>query len=243
ASSRQRVEDAHRVVEDIVSAGRTVYGVNTGFGKLSDVHIEPSQLSQLQINLVRSHSCGLGPPLSEQETRAMMLLRANVLALGYSGCRPALIDTLLAMLERGVTPVIPEKGSVGASGDLAPLAHLALAMIGEGEAVYRGETSIGAEAFRRAGIEPLQLEGKEGLALLTGPQAMHACSMRTACAACRRCTVPCAALWLTRVRLLKLKPAAPLTIRSCSLRREKYCPAATFTVRHWPLHLIMPPWR
>ena len=146
ASSRQRVEDAHRVVEDIVSAGRTVYGVNTGFGKLSDVHIEPSQLSQLQINLVRSHSCGLGPPLSEQETRAVMLLRANVLALGYSGCRPALIDTLLAMLERGVTPVIPEKGSVGASGDLAPLAHLALAMIGEGEAVYRGETSIGAEA-------------------------------------------------------------------------------------------------
>ena len=174
ASSRQRVEDAHRVVEDIVSAGRTVYCVNTGFGKLSDVHIEPSQLSQLQINLVRSHSCGLGPPLSEQETRAMMLLRANVLALGYSGCRPALIDTLLAMLERGVTPVIPEKGSVGASGDLAPLAHLALAMIGEGEAVYRGETSIGAEAFRRAGIEPLQLEVKEGLALLNGTQAMAA---------------------------------------------------------------------
>src|SRR5436190_7707255 len=174
ASSRQRVEDAHRVVEDIVSAGRTVYGVNTGFGKLSDVHIEPSQLSQLQINLVRSHSCGLGPPLSEQETRAVMLLRANVLALGYSGCRPALIDTLLAMLERGVTPVIPEKGSVGASGDLAPLAHLALAMIGEGEAVYRGETSTGAEALRRAGIETLQLEVKEGLALLNGTQAMAA---------------------------------------------------------------------
>lgn len=174
AAARARVEEAHRVVESIVVAGRTVYGVNTGFGKLSDVHIEPSQLSQLQLNLVRSHSCGLGPPLSEHETRAMMLLRANVLALGYSGCRPVLIDTLTAMLERGVTPVIPEKGSVGASGDLAPLAHLALAMIGEGKAFYAGETLTGAEAFKRAGLEPLQLEVKEGLALLNGTQAMAA---------------------------------------------------------------------
>jgi histidine ammonia-lyase len=173
-AARARVEEAHRVVESIVTEGRTVYGVNTGFGKLSDVHIEPSRLSQLQLNLVRSHSCGLGPPLSEAETRAMMLLRANVLALGYSGCRPILIDTLAAMLERGVVPVIPEKGSVGASGDLAPLAHLALAMIGEGEAVYRGETLSGSEALKRAGIEPLQLEVKEGLALLNGTQALAA---------------------------------------------------------------------
>src|SRR6266480_1350184 len=107
ADARARVEQSRRVVEKIVAEGRTVYGVNTGFGKLSDVHIEPSQLRQLQLNLVRSHSCGLGSPLSEAETRAMMLLRANVLALGYSGCRPVLIDTLATLLDRGVTPVIP----------------------------------------------------------------------------------------------------------------------------------------
>src|SRR3954452_2051437 len=174
ARARARVEASRKVVEEIVAGGRTVYGVNTGFGKLSDVHIAVSQLRQLQLNLVRSHACGVGPPLSEAETRAMMLLRANVLALGYSGCRPVLIDTLTAMLERGVCPVIPEKGSVGASGDLAPLAHLALVIIGEGEAFYRGERLQGAVALERAGIEPVQLEVKEGLALLNGTQAMGA---------------------------------------------------------------------
>ena len=143
------------VVEKIVAENRTVYGVNTGFGKLSDVRIDPSQLRELQLNLVRSHSCGLGNPLSEAEARAMLLLRANVLACGLSGARPVVIETLVAMLERGVTPVIPEKGSVGASGDLAPLAHLALAAIGEGEAFYKGERLAGAEALKRAGIEPL----------------------------------------------------------------------------------------
>ena len=174
AGARARVEASRKVVEEIVAADRTVYGVNTGFGKLSDVHIDVSQLRQLQLNLVRSHACGVGPPLSEPETRAMMLLRANVLALGYSGCRPVLIDTLTAMLERGVCPVIPEKGSVGASGDLAPLAHLALVLIGEGEAFYRGERLQGAIALERAGIERVQLEVKEGLALLNGTQAMGA---------------------------------------------------------------------
>src|SRR5436309_782381 len=174
APARVRVEQSRKVVENIVAEGRTVYGVNTGFGKLSDVHIEPTQLRELQLNLVRSHSCGLGPPLSESEARAMLLLRANVLAQGYSGCRPALIETLIAMLERGVTPVIPEKGSVGASGDLAPLAHLALTVIGEGEAFYRDEKVPSAEALRRAEIQPLQLEVKEGLALLNGTQAMAA---------------------------------------------------------------------
>ena len=174
AASRARVEQSRIVVEKIVAEGRTVYGVNTGFGKLSDVRIEPSQLRELQLNLVRSHSCGLGPPLSEAEARAMLLLRANVLAQGYSGCRPALIEMLIAMLARGVTPVIPEKGSVGASGDLAPLAHLALTVIGEGEAFYRGERIPSAAALRLAEIEPLQLEVKEGLALLNGTQAMAA---------------------------------------------------------------------
>jgi histidine ammonia-lyase len=174
AAARERVAQSRRVVETIVAEGRTVYGVNTGFGKLSDVRIEPSQLRELQLNLVRSHSCGLGSPLSEAEARAMLLLRANVLALGYSGCRPILIETLLQLLERGVTPVIPEKGSVGASGDLAPLAHLALTVIGEGEAFYGGERMPSKQALQRAEIEPVQLEVKEGIALLNGTQAMVA---------------------------------------------------------------------
>ena len=172
--ARVRVEQARRVVQDIVEQGRTVYGVNTGFGKLSDVSIDRADLIQLQLNLVRSHSVGLGDPLSEAEARAMLLLRANVLAAGFSGARPLVIETLLAMLEKGVTPVIPEKGSVGASGDLAPLAHLALAAIGEGEAFCRGERLAAAIALERAGITPLQLEVKEGLALLNGTQAMGA---------------------------------------------------------------------
>jgi histidine ammonia-lyase len=151
-----------------------VYGVNTGFGKLSDVSIDRADLEQLQLNLVRSHSCGLGDPLSDEEARAMVLLRANVLASGFSGARPLVIDTLIAMLEKGVTPVIPEKGSVGASGDLAPLAHLALAAIGEGEAFFEGERLPSAMALERAGITPLQLEVKEGLSLLNGTQAMGA---------------------------------------------------------------------
>jgi histidine ammonia-lyase len=172
--ARLRVEESRRIVEQIVAQKRTVYGVNTGFGKLSDVSIDQSDLRQLQLNLVRSHSCGLGEPLSDVEARAMLLLRANVLATGFSGARPLVIDTLIAMLERGVTPVIPEKGSVGASGDLAPLAHLAMAAIGEGDASYNGERLPGNVAMERAQIAPLQLEVKEGLALLNGTQAMGA---------------------------------------------------------------------
>src|SRR6195256_6606289 len=166
AEARVRCETSRAIVEKIVAENRTVYGVNTGFGKLSDVSIDPGQLRELQLNLVRSHSCGLGNPLSEAEARAILLLRANVLACGLSGARPVIAETLIAMLERGVTPVIPEKGSVGASGDLAPLAHLALAAIGEGSAFYKGERLAGIEALKRAGIEPLQLEVKEGLSLL-----------------------------------------------------------------------------
>ena len=174
AGARARAERARQVVQDIVAQKRTVYGVNTGFGKLSDVSIDESDLFQLQLNLVRSHSVGLGEPLPEDEARAMLLLRANVLASGFSGARPLVIETLIAMLEKGVTPVVPEKGSVGASGDLAPLAHLALAAIGEGEVFYRGERLAAGTALERAQIAPLQLEVKEGLALLNGTQAMGA---------------------------------------------------------------------
>jgi len=174
AAARGRVEASRRAVERIVAESRVVYGVNTGFGKLSDVTVPAAELRELQLNLVRSHACGVGAPLSEEETRAMMLLRANVLAKGFSGARAVVVETLLAMLARGVHPVVPELGSVGASGDLAPLAHLALCAVGEGEAVHRGERMPGGEALGRAGVEPLRLEAKEGLALLNGTQALTA---------------------------------------------------------------------
>lgn len=170
----ERVAQSRALIEEILAAGQTVYGVNTGFGKLSDVRIPPEKLAELQFNLVRSHAGGVGSPLSEGESRAMLLLRANVLAKGFSGVRPALLELLVSLLNAGVHPVIPEKGSVGASGDLAPLAHLALVVIGEGEAFYRGERIPGGEALRRAGLQPMQLAAKEGLALLNGTQAMTA---------------------------------------------------------------------
>lgn len=174
ASARWRMGAARAAVEKIIEESRVVYGVNTGFGKLSDVTVPADELRELQINLVRSHACGVGLPLPEDETRAMMLLRANVLAKGFSGARAVVAETLLSMLERGVIPVVPEKGSVGASGDLAPLSHLALCCVGEGEAFYEGERMPGGDALRRAGIEPLRLEAKEGLALLNGTQALTA---------------------------------------------------------------------
>jgi histidine ammonia-lyase len=169
-----RVRATRAVVERLLGQGRVVYGVNTGFGKLADIRIPDSEIEALQLDLVRSHACGLGTPLSEPETRAIMFLRGNVLALGFSGCRPELIQTLVEMLDRGVHPFVPEKGSVGASGDLAPLAHLALSMIGEGQSFYRGQLLDGAEALRAAGIKPIRLAAKEGLALLNGTQAMSA---------------------------------------------------------------------
>ena len=172
--SRRAVDRAREIIENIVGRGDVVYGVNTGFGKLADVMIPPDQLRELQINLVRSHSCGVGEALPERVVRAMILLRANVLAKGFSGCRPLVIETLIRMLNAGVHPVIPSRGSVGASGDLAPLAHLALVAIGEGEANYKGQKINGKDALSLAGIEPLMLEAKEGVALLNGTQAMTA---------------------------------------------------------------------
>jgi histidine ammonia-lyase len=172
--ARPRILASRKAIEQIVERDAVVYGVNTGFGKLSDVRIPHGELRQLQLNLVRSHACGIGHPLSEPEVRAMMVLRANVLALGFSGIRFEVIELLCEMLNRRVYPVVPEKGSVGASGDLAPLAHLALNLIGEGEAFLEGKRMASAEPLRRAQLKPVQLEAKEGLALLNGTQAMHA---------------------------------------------------------------------
>lgn len=170
----ERMKASRAVVDRVVASGATAYGINTGFGKLASVRISSEQVRQLQVNLVRSHASGVGPPLTEPETRAMMLLRANALAKGLSGIRPVVVERLCAMLNAGVHPVIPSQGSVGASGDLAPLAHLAHVVIGEGRAVYRGEAMDGTEAMRRAGVTPVALEAKEGLSLLNGTQGMLA---------------------------------------------------------------------
>jgi len=172
--ARSRVLAARTLVETWVAERRAVYGVTTGFGKLSSVRIESLQLEQLQANLIRSHAAGTGQPLSAPETRAAMLIRANVLAKGFSGVRSVVLSTLLEMLRLDVLPVIPEKGSVGASGDLAPSAHLALVMMGEGRAAYQGEILPGAEAMARAGIPTLTFQAKEGLALLNGTHVMSA---------------------------------------------------------------------
>src|SRR5438477_6195260 len=174
AVARPRILASHKVIEDIIARDELVYGVTTGFGKLSDVRIPRDALVELQLNLVRSHACGIGNPLSEPEVRAMLLLRANVLTLGFSGIRLEIVEMLCEMLNRGVCPVVPEKGSVGASGDLAPLAHLALSLIGEGESFFDGERMPSGDALRRVKLKPAHLEAKEGLALLNGTQAMHA---------------------------------------------------------------------
>src|SRR5207245_10547135 len=173
AAARPRILASRKVIENIIARDELVYGVSTGFGKLSDVRIPRDALGKLQLNLVRSHACGIGNPLSEPELRAMMLLRANVLALGFSGIRLELIEMLGEMLNRRLHPVVPGKGSVGASGDLAPLAHLALTLIGEGEAFFEGERMESGEALRRAKLKPVELQAKEGLALLNETQAMH----------------------------------------------------------------------
>src|SRR3984957_14800359 len=160
------------VVERLAAGDAPVYAVNTGVGLLADVRVPPEQLEQLQRNVVRSHACGVGEPLAREEVRAMMLIRANVLAKGFSGIRPIVAERLCDLLNRGVTPVVPSQGSVGASGDLAPLAHIALVLIGEGEAEFDGVRISGADALRRAGIEPIVLASKEGISLVNGTQGM-----------------------------------------------------------------------
>jgi len=173
--AREAVNRARAVVDALVANNKVSYAITTGVGKLSDARIAGDQIRELQTNLVRSHSVGVGEPLSIAETRAMMLLRANSLSKGYSGVRGVVIDALCEMLNRGVTPMVPSQGSVGASGDLAPLAHLALSLIGEGECVdEKGQRITSAESLRRAQIKPLVLEAKEAVSLINGTQGMLA---------------------------------------------------------------------
>lgn len=177
--AKKRVEACREMVDRLVNEGKVVYGVTTGFGKFSDVLISPEDATELQINLIRSHACAVGNPLPEPTVRTIMLLRANALAKGYSGIRLETLQLLIDCLNAGVHPVIPEQGSLGASGDLAPLSHLALVLMGEGEAIYRGELLSGAEALKRAGLTPITLAAKEGLALINGTQIMTSLGVLT----------------------------------------------------------------
>ena len=172
--ARARMDEAYAVVEALVAEGAVAYGVTTGFGDLASVSIRPEDTGRLQENLLMSHAAGVGPAFPVEVVRAMLLLRANTLALGHSGCRPLVVDRLLAFLASGVHPVVPEQGSLGASGDLAPLAHLALPLIGRGEVELGGHRMPALLALREVGLEPLRLEAKEGLALLNGTQMMGA---------------------------------------------------------------------
>jgi histidine ammonia-lyase len=189
--ARERVAASRRAIDAIAAAGDlapAVYGVNTGFGALAETRIHEGDVRALQRNLVRSHACGVGPDLGEAEVRGIMVLRAQVIALGYSGVRVEVVDALLAMLNAGVYPRIPSQGSVGASGDLAPLAHLALALIGEGEATFAGRRLPAAEALAAAGLAPVELQAKEGLSLINGTQYMTALGALALCEAARLAT-------------------------------------------------------
>ena len=172
--AQEKIQRARQAVEGFIERGEIIYGITTGFGAFKDKVISPEQTEQLQRNLLMSHAVGVGDPLDEATVRALMLIRANTLAKGHSGIRLENLEALLALINRGVHPVVPAKGSVGASGDLAPLAHTSLVLIGEGEAFYRGKRMSGAEALRRAGLAPIELGAKEGLALINGTAVMAA---------------------------------------------------------------------
>lgn len=173
-NAKIKVKKSRKIIEDIVEKDKVVYGVTTGFGKFSDVSISQEDCKKLQKNLIMSHACGYGEKFNKEIVRTIMLLRANALAKGYSGIRLETLNTLIEMINMGVHPQIPEKGSLGASGDLAPLAHMVLPMLGEGEAEYKGEILSGKEAMEKAGIPLVQLTAKEGLALINGTQVMTA---------------------------------------------------------------------
>jgi len=177
--AKVKVKQSRKVLEQLIKDKKKIYGVTTGFGAFGNITIPPEKTPELQLNLIRSHSAGAGKPASTDVVRAMMLLRANTLAKGYSGIRLQTLETLIEMLNKGVHPIVPEQGSVGASGDLAPLSHMTLVMIGEGEAEYKGEIVSGKEAMRNAAIQPVKLEAKEGVALNNGTQFMTAISALT----------------------------------------------------------------
>lgn len=170
----EKVKQSRTFVEEILSTEQTMYGINTGFGHLANVTINPSDLETLQLNLIHSHACGVGEPFSEEISRAMVLLRANALMKGNSGVRPVLIERLVDLLNHRIHPIIPQQGSLGASGDLAPLAHLALVLMGEGEVYYKGTRRPAIQALSQEGLQPLALKAKEGLALINGTQAITA---------------------------------------------------------------------
>lgn len=169
-----KIKKSRDLVDEFVEKEEIIYGITTGFGKFSDISISREDTETLQTNLIRSHACGVGKPLAEEDTRGAMLLRINTLAKGHSGIRLETLNTLIEMLNKGVHPIIPEKGSLGASGDLAPLAHMVLVMLGEGEAYYEGIRMPGKEAMEKAGIPTIQLTSKEGLALINGTPVMTA---------------------------------------------------------------------
>lgn len=182
-AAKTEINKSRKIVDNIVENNKTVYGVTTGFGKFADVSISNEDCKALQKNLILSHACGCGEPFPTDVVRTVMLLRANALAKGYSGIRLSTLETLIDMLNKGVHPVIPEKGSLGASGDLAPLAHMVLPMIGEGEAEYKGKVMSGREAMEKAGIPVVELTAKEGLALINGTQVMTAAGALALCEA------------------------------------------------------------
>jgi histidine ammonia-lyase len=206
-AARTRMRATRGIVDTLVAKGDAVYGGNTGFGKLSDIAIAPDQLAALQVNLIRSHAAGVGPRLPEREVRAMMLLRANVLAKGFSGARPEIVELLCAMLNARLYPEVPEQGSVGASGDLAPLAHLALGVIGEGTLRHPQGSGPAAEVLATHGLTPITLGPKEGIALINGTQA-HTALAALSLVEARRCWDAAHAAGATALEALLGTPTA-----------------------------------
>lgn len=217
AASRQRVDE-------IVAAGETVYGVTTGFGHFAEVSISSSAVRELQVNLVRSHAVGTGEELAPELVRALLVLRANVMARGCSGVRPAVVEQMLGLLRADVLPVVPRQGSVGASGDLAPLAHLALVLIGEGEARVDGTVVAGVDALAHAGLEPLELHAKEGLSLVNGTQVMTALGVMSSAELSRLCSIANAAGALSLEALLgKMAPFDPAIAELRTYSGQRLC--------------------
>ncbi len=212
-SARERVANCRAYIESILEGDRPVYGVTTGFGKFANVIIDAGEVKELQRNLLLSHAIGVGESFSTEVVRGMLLLRAQSLAFGNSGVRPVLIEYLLAFLNNNVHPIVPSQGSVGASGDLAPLAHMCLPLIGEGEVEYHGKVISGAEALKALGLKPIVLEAKEGLALINGTQAMA--------------SMMALLVWDTRRLFKSADIAAALTIEALKASHQPFDPAVT----------------